>query len=153
MPDIKIVENDEHKFMITDNILHQLPKWFSIEESIVEYVEGVKGKVFYAVYEGEDIIGFICLKSNNQYTAEIYVLGILVQYHRSGIGRKLVNALEQYSKENNYKFLMVKTLGESSDNEYYKRTREFYKNVGFYPLEENKEIWKENPCLIMVKCI
>jgi hypothetical protein len=46
---------------------------------------------------------------------------------------------------------MVKTLGESSDYEYYKGTREFYGSVGFYPLEEIKEIWNdENPCLIML---
>ncbi|MGH4139155.1 hypothetical protein [Clostridium sp.] len=33
-------------------------------------------------------------------------------------------------------------------------TREFYKNVGFCPLEEIKEIWGDkNPCLIMVKTI
>ncbi|MCR4435991.1 MAG: hypothetical protein QHH06_05880 [Clostridiales bacterium] len=88
------------------------------------------------------------------YTAEIYVMGILEQYHRNGIDRKLVSVAEQYIKSNYYKFFMVKTLGESSDYEYYRRTREFYKNVGFYPLEEIKEIWnEENPCLIMVKSI
>jgi hypothetical protein len=55
---------------------------------------------------------------------------------------------------NNVKFLMVQTLGESHPDRHYKRTREFYSKVGFYPLEEIKEIWgKENPCLIMVKTI
>ncbi len=36
-----------------------------------------------------------------------------------------------------------------------KKTREFYKAVGFYPLEEFTEIWggKENPCLLMVKAL
>lgn len=154
MADIMIIENDELKSMITDNILHQLSKWFGVEESIAEYIRGVKGKVFHAVYEGNDVIGFICLKSNNQYTVEIYVMGILEKYHRNGIGKKLVNIAELYAKNNNYKFFMVKTLGESSDYEYYRRTRDFYKSVGFYPLDEIKEIWNEkNPCLIMVKNI
>lgn len=154
MVEIKIIDDDELKSNITDNILHQLPKWFGIEESVKDYIKSVRGKVFYAAYDGNDAIGFICLKFNNQYTAEIYVMGILEQYHRKGIGRKLINIAEQYIKDNNYKFFMVKTLGESSDYEYYRRTREFYKSVGFYPLEEIKEIWnEENPCLIMVKSI
>lgn len=154
MIEIKTIDNDQLKSDITDIILHQLPNWFGIEESTQEYIKGVKGKVFYAVYDGNDVVGFICLKMNNPYTAEIYVMGILEQYHRHGIGRNLVNIAEQYIKENLYKFFMVKTLGESSDDESYRRTRTFYRSVGFHPLEEIKEIWgEENPCLIMVKHI
>jgi hypothetical protein len=49
---------------------------------------------------------------------------------------------------------MVKTLGNSHPDKNYKSTREFYSAVGFYPLEEIKEIWGEkNPCLIMIKNI
>lgn len=154
MVEIKTIDNDQLKSGITDSILHQLPNWFGIEESIQEYIEGVKGKVFYAVYNGYDVVGFICLKMNNPYTAEIYVMGILEPYQRHGIGRNLVNIAEQYIKENHYKFLMVKTVGESLDDESYRRTRAFYRSVGFYPLEEIKEIWgEENPCLILVKHI
>ncbi|MGL5652253.1 MAG: hypothetical protein ACRDDE_10875 [Paraclostridium sp.] len=36
------VGDSELKSNITDFILRQLPDWFGIEESIVEYVEGVK---------------------------------------------------------------------------------------------------------------
>jgi ribosomal protein S18 acetylase RimI-like enzyme len=154
MVEIKPIDNDQLKSDITDAILHQLPNWFGIEESIQEYIESVKDKVFYAVYDGNDAVGFICLKMNNPYTAEIYVMGILEQYHRCGIGRNLVNLAEQYVRKNQYKFFMVKTVGDSSDDEYYRRTRAFYRSVGFYPLEEIKEIWDEkNPCLIMVKYI
>ncbi len=48
----------------------------------------------------------------------------------------------------------MKTLGESHPDENYKKTREFYKAVGFYPLEEFTEIWgKENPYLLMAKTL
>lgn len=48
----------------------------------------------------------------------------------------------------------VKTLGKSHPDENYKKTREFYSAVGFYPLEESTEIWgKENPCLLMIKIL
>lgn len=152
MADIVRIEDSESKSAITDGILRKLPEWFGIEQSIADYVQGVKDKVFYAVYEGNAAIGFICLKFNNRFTAEIYVLGILEQYHRNGIGKRLVGVAEQYIKEHAFKLFMVKTLGESVDYEYYERTRGFYRKVGFYPLEELKEIWgEENPCLIMVK--
>lgn len=49
---------------------------------------------------------------------------------------------------------MVKTIGESNPNKYYANPRRFYLGVGFYPLEEMKEIWDEkNLCLIMIKSI
>lgn len=52
------------------------------------------------------------------------------------------------------KFFMVKTIGDSSSNKYYANTRKFYEGVGFYSLEEIKEIWDDkNPCLIMIKSI
>ena len=203
---IKVVEDADLKSKITDSILHQLPHWFGIEESIQNYIETVRNMVFYAVFVthngengensdncyqtndnasndmgtndnngnnsnnsnnsnngndcnncnsgnmGEKAIGFLALKSNNLYTAELYVLGILQEYHRKNIGRSMVARAEQYLREHNYRFLMVKTLSDSSDDESYAKTRRFYTSLGFYPLEEIAELWgKENPCLIMVK--
>lgn len=154
MVEIKLIDSGERKSMITDRILRQLPNWFGIEKAIQEYVENVKNMPFFAVYDNEKEIGFICLKHNNQYTAEIYVMGILEQYHRRGIGKRLLDKAEEYLRENKYKHFMVKTLGESRECEYYRRTREFYRSAGFYPLEEIKEVWgEENPCLIMVKSL
>lgn len=70
------------------------------------------------------------------------------------MGKKLILKAEQYLRDKNYRFLMVKTLSESEDYEPCRRTREFYKSVGFYPLFETNKIWdEENPCLIMVKNI
>lgn len=151
---IKEITDIELKSKITDEILHSLPKWFGIEKSIQEYIQGVKNRIFYAAFENEETIGFLCIKGNNQFTAEIYVIGILEQYHRKGIGQKLLLKVENYLRNHNYRFLMVKTLSDSCDYEYYQRTRGFYKSQGFYPLEEIIEVWgKENPCLIMVKVI
>lgn len=148
---VKEIKDEFIKSEITEKVLIQLPEWFGNEESLLDYIETVKENIYYVAYDGDKAIGFLCLKLHNQYTADIYVTGILKEYHRRGIGTKLVKVAEQYLIENGYKFFMVKTLGESSDYEFYKRTREFYCSVGFYPLEEIKEIWGEdNPCLIMV---
>lgn len=150
----KKITVDNEKKEITNNILRKLPEWFGIEESIVEYEEGVMKTDFFAVYDSNIPIGFISIKYNNEFTTEIYVIGILKEYHNCGIGKQLIKKCEEMLRKNNYKFLMVKTLGESHPDKNYKNTRAFYKKIGFYPLEEISEIWgKKNPCLIMVKNI
>lgn len=149
---ISMVLDNAEKSRITEHILRQLPEWFGIEESLIEYVNGAKATDFYAAYDSDKLIGFISIKTNNIYTSEIYVIGILKEYHGNGIGRSLLKTAENKLTQDKVKFLMVKTLGESHPDKNYKETRKFYKKVGFYPLEEIKEIWgKENPCLIMVK--
>ena len=149
----KLLDN-EQKSNITNSILRKLPEWFGIEEAIIEYVNGVKNSDFYVAYYLEVPVGFISIKSNNNYTSEIYVIGILKEHHNHGIGKKLLETVQEELIKNEFEFLMVKTLGDSHPDKHYKLTREFYKNVGFYPLEEIKEIWGEkNPCLIMIKTI
>lgn len=154
MYSIKQVMDKDEKSCIADSILRKLPEWFGIEESIVEYVNGVKETEFYGAFDSDLPIGFISIKENNKFTSEVYVTGILKEYHNKGIGRNLLEKAEKALKDKGIIYLMVKTLGESHPDLYYKVTRNFYNRVGFYPLEEIKEIWgKENPCLIMVKNI
>ncbi len=149
---IEKINDNEEKSNIADYILRELPDWFGIEESIVEYADGVRAYDFYAVSYNGKTVGFISVKSNNAYTSEIYVMGILDRFHNQGIGAKLVEKAQEELIKNNIKFLMVKTLGTSHPDKHYSCTRKFYSKVGFYPLEEIKEIWGEkNPCLIMVK--
>ena len=149
----KLLDN-EQKSNITNSILRKLPEWFGIEDSIIEYVNGVKNSDFYAAFYLDTPVGFISAKSNNEYTSEIYVIGILKEYHNQGIGKNLLETAQEDLNKNKVKFLMVKTLGNSHPDKHYKNTREFYKSVGFYPLEEIKEIWGEkNPCLIMAKTL
>ncbi|NLW21841.1 MAG: GNAT family N-acetyltransferase [Tissierellia bacterium] len=148
---IKTINDPQTKSNITDFILRRLPDWFGIEEAIIEYVDKVKDTLFYAAYYDDKPVGFLSLKFNNEYSSEIYVMGILKEYHNRGIGRDLIGKAIDYSVENNYKFLMVKTLGDSHPDKNYKGTREFYRKLGFYPLEEIEGIWGNNPCLIMVR--
>ncbi len=51
-------------------------------------------------------------------------------------------------------YLQVKTLGPSSPDDHYEKTRAFYLAMGFRPLEEFRRIWDEaNPCLIFIKSL
>lgn len=148
------IQDIELKSNITDCILRKLPEWFDIEEAIVEYVEGVKDTKFYVAYDSEKPIGFISIKHNNEYTSEIYVIGVLKEYQGKHIGKSLVEVANNTLADIGTKFLQVKTLGPSNSNKYYADTRKFYEGVGFYPLEEIKELWDEiNICLIMIKNI
>lgn len=151
---IKEISDNEEKARITDFILRQLPEWFGIEKAIVEYTYGSKNTAFYAAYEGDKVIGFTSIKIHNKFTAEIYIIGNIKEFQGRGIGRKMLKTVEEILIEKGYRFLTVKTLGESHPDEHYKMTREFYKKAGFLPLEESNEIWgPENPCLLMLKVL
>lgn len=150
--DIRTVSKDNEKCSICELILKALPNWFGLEESIKEYINGVKDSTFFSVYVGEIPVGFMSIKEHNEFTSEIYVTGILEEFHRRGIGKRLIKAIEDMLIKENKIFLTVKTLSGSHPDEGYRRTREFYKSVGFYPLEEFSELWgEESPCLLMVK--
>lgn len=166
---IKNVTDKEEKTLITLQIMNALPEWFSPPEDIVrksvihrEYpmiaayatVNNTSAEAVEQVDTENSIIGFATLKIHNCYTAEIYNLGVLKEYHRQGIGHRLVDACVQYCRENHYRFLTIKTLDESAVYEPYNGTRAFYKMEGFYPLEVFTCIWdEENPCLYMIKVI
>ena len=149
---IKKLENADEKTRVTLEIMNALPEWFSPSEDIENKSVIHREYPFIAVYDGSNAIGFAVLKIHNQYTADLYNLGILKEYHRMGIGHQLIEACVRYCKENHYKFLTVKTLDESAVYEPYNGTRAFYKKEGFYPLEVFTTFWdEENPCLFMVK--
>lgn len=80
--------------------------------------------------------------------------GVLPSYHRQWIGRRLLAYAEEALRDDGVRLLQVKTLGPSSFNAAYARTRAFYTAMGFLPLEERFDLWGEdNPYLILVKCL
>ncbi|MBN2388124.1 MAG: GNAT family N-acetyltransferase [Anaerolineales bacterium] len=133
-------------------ILRALPAWFGIEEAIVRYITEIDHLPTLLAYEAERVIGFLSLKQHTPYSAEIYVMGVLPEAQRRGIGRVLIDRAQAWLKEHDVEYLQVKTLGPSRADAGYAKTRTFYAAMGFRPLEEFTQIWDEsNPCLIMVK--
>lgn len=65
-----ITENQE-KSKITQDILADLPMWFGIQSAMEEYAENVKNYQFIKVSADSIPVGFISIKSNNSFTAEI----------------------------------------------------------------------------------
>jgi N-acetylglutamate synthase-like GNAT family acetyltransferase len=135
-------------------ILRALPDWFGIESAIQNYAITIPNLPTFLAKKEEQTVGFLSLKQHNPYSAEIYVMGILPDYHHAGIGRALFEKAQEDAKSKGIEYLQVKTLGTSSPDASYAKTRAFYLAIGFRPLEEFSQIWDENnPCLVLVKKI
>lgn len=138
-----------------EQILRGLPDWFGIEESIVKYIQDLQAMETWIVESGVDsdgdAVGFLTLKRHNPHTAEVHVIAVVESQHRKGLGRQLIEQAERILRDESVEFLQVKTLAPSHPDPFYKKTRGFYRHMGFIPLEENNLWGKDNPCLIMVK--
>ena len=140
------------KGKICRNILSDLPLWFGIPESTDEYCRNVELYDFYSVIYEKETIGFISVKMNNEYVAELYVLGILKNYHRKGFGKVTLNYIFEKLKDKKIRYVEVKTLDETKESDEYMKTRRFYQKLGFIPIDVLNNEWGiNNPCLIMLK--
>lgn len=137
---------------IANRILRSLPRWFGIEEAIVEYVESVKELPFITITLSDKVVGFCALKINYGINADLYVLGILRNFHGIGMGTRMVEFIQDYCRDKGIRYMTVKTLSEKHPDPNYMKTRKFYEKCGFLPLEEFPDLWGENnPCLYMLK--
>ena len=137
--------------VLCEPIFYLLPEWFGIKTAISNYVREIDRLPTFLAVNEEQVVGFLSLKQHSEYAAEIYVMAVHPQFHRLGIGRRLVKVAEQKLCSSRVEYLQVKTLGASHPDEHYAKTRAFYYSVGFKPLEEFIGLWKGNPCLQMIK--
>jgi GNAT superfamily N-acetyltransferase len=146
--DVRAVAEPSERTALCRRVLETLPDWFGLPDAVERYISDVAMLPVLAV---EDT-GFLALKVHNDTAAEIYVMGVLPEHHRHGIGTALVEDAEHLLRVMGVEYLQVKTLGPSEPSAHYAATRRFYESRGFRPLEELTAIWgEENPCLIMVK--
>ena len=151
--DLKEISAANEKQRITRAILEALPDWFGVEESREEYIRKSADLTFYAAYDGNRPIGFICLKETGKDTAEICVMGVLKEYHRKGVGKALFGAAKKAAVCAGYSFLQVKTvqMGKYAD---YDATNRFYLSLGFKEFEVFPTLWDEwNPCQVYVMAL
>ncbi len=131
-------------------ILEALHDWFEVDESREQYIAECIDQIFIADKEDGKYVGFLCLKQTGRETVELAVMGVLKDYHRSGIGRKLFEEARRVAKEEGYEFMQVKTV-KMGVYEDYDITNRFYLACGFKELEVIEQVWgKENPCQIYV---
>ena len=101
---IKEIFDRQEKKEISSSILEALPHWFGIQASRQEYINESSHFPFFAAMDESNPLGFISIKENNPYTAEIYVMGVLPDCHNQGIGRALVSSVLQWAKATGYEF-------------------------------------------------
>lgn len=138
------------KRTIARRILENLHDWFEVDESREQYIRACADWMFLAVKENGDDAGFLCLKETGRQTVELAVMGVLREYHRSGLGRALFKEAKRIAANEGYSFMQVKTvkMGIYKD---YDITNRFYLSMGFAEFEVLEELWgKENPCQIYV---
>lgn len=150
---IQRIDFDAEKEGITRSILESLPEWFGIPEATEEYIADSKGKPFFCAYDGETPVGFIYLKETGRHTVELAVMGVLKEYHRLGIGRKVFEEAKKEAKQHGYSFVQVKTV-QMGRYDIYDDTNRFYISLGFKELEVFPTLWDEcNPCQIYIMAI
>jgi GNAT superfamily N-acetyltransferase len=149
--DFEIREAREAELTECVAILRSLPDWFGIESAIDAYATAIPSLPTLVAVARTGVIGFLSLKFHNEYSAELYLLAIREEFHRQGIGTRLLERAEEMARDRGCEFFQVKTLGPSHQSLHYERTRQFYMARGFVPLEELHDLWPGNPCLIMIK--
>lgn len=148
--EIKNVVNTEEKQKISRLILEALPEWFAVPEARERYIAESSDLPFYAAYEGDVPVGFICLKETGKDTVEIHVMGVRKEYQHKGTGKRLVDKVREEAKRSGYSFLQVKTV-KMGMYEDYDETNRFYLAMGFKEFEVIPMFWDEdNPCQIYV---
>ena len=150
---VKEITQADEKQRIARKVLEALPNWFGIEESREEYISECANLTFFAAYDDKNPIGFIALKETGKDTIEVYVTGILKEYHRKGIGRQLFEEAKADAKKQGYSFIQVKTVKIGIYDEYDK-TNLFYRAIGFKEFEVFPTLWdKANPCQVYVMAL
>ncbi len=138
------------KRSVTRLVLEALPDWFGIPEAREEYIEESDNKIFFCAFDGGRPVGFLYLKETGRDTVELYVMGVLKEFHRKGIGRQLFNRAKKAANERGYSFIQVKTVQMGKYKEY-DSTNKFYLSLGFKEFEVFPTLWDEwNPCQIYI---
>ena len=138
-------------------MLEALPDWFGIPEAIDQFCRDARDLRMWVARTkdktgNDEVAGLVTLLQHFPVTAELHLIAIRAQYHRKGLGHKLLTAAETHLKQTETQILTVKSLAPSVSDRFYARTHRFYVAQGFVPLEVFPTLWdEENPCLLMAK--
>mgnify|MGYP003295974597 CR=1 FL=1 len=149
----KQISDPQVKAMVVRKILEALPDWFAMEEGREQYIKESAEQLCIGAAEDDKYVGFLCLKETGKDTLEFAVMGVLKEYHRRGIGRKLFRMAKVIACEKGYSFLQVKTV-QMGKYEDYDDTNRFYISLGFKEFEVFPTLWDaDNPCQIYVMSV
>ncbi len=122
-------------------IAKALPKWFT-PKGVKGIRRACKVQDGYVAIHANNVIGFLLYRKWKS-TADIKWMGILTNYHRKGIGKRLVQSLENHLEKSKITKIKVSTVAPSVKYEPYNKTRKFYKGVGFKNYRIDKDFYKD----------
>ena len=132
-------------------VLRELPQWFGIEESSLEYAEDLESLDGYVAVVAGEIVGFVGLKRYGDHSIEVNVIGVRPAFRGQGIGSDLLEHVESNAITAETRLLHMKTLAPSDTDPNYAETRAFWEAKGFVPMDAHLLWGPENPCQVMVK--
>jgi ribosomal protein S18 acetylase RimI-like enzyme len=133
-------------------ILATVPHWFGFPEANDEYRRVADRSPTLVARDDAAAHGFLTIVRHSPHAAELHVVAVRPELHRSGIGRSLVSAAEDRLRSAGVEYLQVKTLSASAADEPYLRTLAFYSSLGFRVLEEMPSLWgPDNPAVLLIK--
>jgi ribosomal protein S18 acetylase RimI-like enzyme len=136
------------------DLIDALPDWFGLPVANAAYLRNLDLLPSWLAFADGKVVGAITLEAHFPGSFEIHFMAVHPQYHRQGIGRRLVALVEGEVRQRNGRFLHVKTLAPSDPDPYYAKTRAFYLALGFTPLFESDALWgPENTAVILVKAM
>lgn len=112
-------------------LLEALPDWFGDREALEEYVRDAADMPTYLARAGNAVVGAVLLRRHFPESSEIHLIAVDPGWHRRGVGRALIALVEAELAATGPHLLQVKTIGPSSPDAAYARTRLFYRGVGF----------------------
>ena len=134
-----------------EKVLNYLKSRGLKEETIKDFKVGF----LFGAYDNKNLLGFVCFKELNSQATELAWMAVEPEYKNKGFGTILVNEGLKLLP-NKYLVCEVKTLSEIDPDKEYAKTRNFYKKLGFIPLEtiDPYPAWGvDNPCQIFVKIL
>jgi GNAT superfamily N-acetyltransferase len=135
-------------------LLATLPEWFGFSDVNDAYIESLGQQPSFVSEVDGRVVGFIALERYGEVSAEIHVMAVERERHRQGIGRALVDRARTWCRDNEVRWLHVKTRGPSTPDSNYERTRLFYLAEGFDPLYESRTEWgPTNAALVLVQAV
>ena len=137
-----------------ERVLRSLPRWFGIEESLVEYARNTAHLPTFVAKDGDAIVGFLSLQQHFPQAWEVNCVAVHLAYRGQGLGRRLQTCAEEWLIGKGATILQVKTLADSHPSAAYAETRRFYQSLGYRPVEVFPTLWAAHlPVLQLVKVL
>ena len=82
---------------ICRRILETVPEWFGLDDANADYIKTAEAHpTLIASIDGVDV-GLLTIKRHFPHAAEVYLMAVLPEHHRHGIGRAMLRHVEQRS--------------------------------------------------------